>query len=420
MKPLILILFLVQFLKSYSQKSDEINLEDLKTPNSPGFQILDISPSSIERPASPKEFALSALNISNNASAIPKNFALEMSPYWYFKPANANVYKYLNLKYVDPSTRQVHNYVAAGILNKLSLSIASSFSDSTSGSLLANTNYISFGARTNLLTIRSKKQNDDFSNLVTAMSVRVGEVRKALNAQQIPWKNRSNILKSTLDSVTDGLRSGSDTQQINKEIADLNDSIKSFQKNFANNLEKTLDTDDKYMVFKQSAENFTGDELPLFQLDAAYAYSEALPDNQYSGRRFNRSGLWFNATLSTTLLKQKQDHLSFIFLFRLINDNVLTDTSKNNFEKENAIDAGGKIDYTIGRFSIAFESLKRSYSNNTDLSSIRTVGIVQYKINDNLYITGTYGKNFGDTNNLFALLGLNWGFGNSPLSINNH
>src|SRR3970040_905129 len=61
----------------------------LKTPESPAFHILGISPSAIARPTSPKAFAFSflgSLREQEQLSLIPSNFAVEVNPYWWSAP----------------------------------------------------------------------------------------------------------------------------------------------------------------------------------------------------------------------------------------------------------------------------------------------------------------------------------------------
>ncbi|HYK43681.1 MAG TPA: hypothetical protein VEV83_00840, partial [Parafilimonas sp.] len=284
MKKIILIILLFTYCKIIAQNK-EVKLDDLKTPNSPGFQILDISPSSIERPTNPKEFALKVFNLTNNGSALPKNFAFEIAPYWFAKPQNTNLYKYLNIKYSDESG--THNNIATGIYNKLNLSLASSFSDSIAGSLLANTNYISFGVRTNLITLRTKQQNQALNTLFVNISKRLGQLSDDLDQkanlidQKILFEQDSGKRKILEDSVLLLTRARA---QLVSEAAE------------------------KDILYKSYLEDSLPElSTPLFQLDAAYAYSEAFPNNEYADKRFNRSGLWATATLSST-------HLALIIL----------------------------------------------------------------------------------------------------------
>jgi len=167
-----LLILIAALWSTFSLKAQNIELKDLKNLNSPGFQILDIAPSTIDRPANPKAFAASIMSLTNNGTAIPKNFALEVTPYWYFKPKNATVFQYLNIK--DDAG---NSNTFTGIFNKMSISLASVFNDSTSGSLIKNTNYIAFGLKTNLITYRNEKQNQKLKNALANFSKRVIDLR---------------------------------------------------------------------------------------------------------------------------------------------------------------------------------------------------------------------------------------------------
>ncbi len=388
-----------------SLRAQNVDLSGLKTPNSPGFQILDISPSSIERPTNPKAFAFSLFNLSNAGTALPKNFAFEISPFWYFKPKNATVYKYLNIRDKE------HQNTFTGIYNKLSISIASSYSDSTAGSLLKKTNYLAFGASTNLITLRSPEQHRQLNENLRAISQRISSLSSDIT------RDKKRNLKARLVELFKENReteNQSEKQQIENEIKVVEAAIDSLDKAKPEELEMAISKDAKIREYLKSLS-----QVPLFQLNLAYAYSAAVPGNTYKNRRFNRSGVWLNATLSSfSFNPQKlQDNLSMSGSVKYINDNVLADSATNRFEKEKAFDFGGRIEYSLREFSLSVEHLKRSYSSS-NLKSARTVAVVQYKISDNLYLAGSFGKNFGDLNNVFALFGLNWGFGRSSLVPN--
>ncbi|HLY68739.1 MAG TPA: hypothetical protein VKR53_03350 [Puia sp.] len=338
-----------------------IPLANLKTPNSPCFQLLDISPSSVEHPGNPKEFAVSALSQLNNGNGIPKNFAYEIAPYWFFKPQSENVYKYIN---VDASHSAAHYYT--GILRKLAISIASTFSDSTSGSLLNNTNYISFGIRTNLITIR---KNSNIDNII----------------QDI------HNLHGIQGSCTVVGQTATELAQCERSHPNYKTDSAALQNDM--------------------------NETPLFQLDAAAAYSEAYAANSFNNSRFNRSAEWITATFGESFWRNHRDKFYLMGMFKLLQDKILTDTAKSVFENKSAIDLGGKLSYSNGNFLIGVEFVQRTYAGDKAISSNRCVGIIQYKMNDNLYLTTSFGQNFGSTHNLFTLVGLNFGFGNKGLSL---
>jgi len=404
---------------TFSLKAQNIELKDLKNLNSPGFQILDIAPSTIDRPANPKAFAASIMSLTNNGTAIPKNFALELTPYWYFKPKNATVFQYLNIK--DDAGKP---NTFTGIFNKMSISLASVFNDSTSGSLIKNTNYIAFGLKTNLITYRNEKQNQKLKNALANFSKRVIDLRPnqknadALEIELNRVKNKINALYIRLKSETDDAAKDSINTEYQNAIANrtlVQKKIDDFENQAPDLLEANIQKDTLIQNYLKEL-----DDLPLIQVDVAFAYSEAFPDNATTNKRFNRSGLWLTGALNAFSVDKAElnDNLAFIICTRFISDNVLQEGSLDVFERENAFDLGFKLEYSIKDLSISYEYIKRDYSDNSNLNSERKVGSIQYKISDGLYVTGAYGTNFGIDKNLFTLFGINYGFGKSSLKTN--
>jgi hypothetical protein len=62
-------------------QDDGVKLNQMMAPSSPAFNLLGISPETIERPTNPTDFALSLNNASQNLSIIPSNYALEIAPF---------------------------------------------------------------------------------------------------------------------------------------------------------------------------------------------------------------------------------------------------------------------------------------------------------------------------------------------------
>ncbi|MFD1604048.1 hypothetical protein ACFSJW_08925 [Flavobacterium artemisiae] len=402
MKNCIQSIILILFIIFNANAQQDISIEDLKTPHSPGFQILDIAPTSIERPANPKALGVSLLSLTSSGTVIPKNFAMEISPYWYTKSDNANVYQYLSI-----NTENKETFDIKGILRKMSISIASVFNDSTSGSLIKNTNYISFGVRTTLFTYREASQNEKLNQSLKNITDKIKEI-KSNDIEKRKLIGMRVKYRSELNNETDQDKKA----VIISKIASIETQIDNLIEASPEELEKKLDADEEVQknikLLKQ---------LPLFQLDGAFAYSEAIPGNKYENNRFNRSGFWLNASFNALSINKEKlnDCLSILGTLRFITDNTLVENTLNEFKKNKAFDYGLKAEYTVNDFSVSIEYLKREYSDNSELNSERTVGLLEYKLNDNLYFTGTYGKNFGAENNLFTLFGINYGFGKSSL-----
>lgn len=63
---------------------EQITVNDLSAPTSPAFVLLEVSPTSVERPDSAKSFVMNAINklTSSSDGGLPKDVALQISPYW--------------------------------------------------------------------------------------------------------------------------------------------------------------------------------------------------------------------------------------------------------------------------------------------------------------------------------------------------
>jgi hypothetical protein len=60
-----------------------VQLEKLKTPASPAFVLLGVSPTAVERPTTPRGFAFSLVSAAlESDDLVPENYAAEFAPYW--------------------------------------------------------------------------------------------------------------------------------------------------------------------------------------------------------------------------------------------------------------------------------------------------------------------------------------------------
>src|SRR5690349_2722614 len=90
------VIFMAAFHSSlvFAQKS--IDLKDLNIPNSPAFTLLDYSPVVIDRPGTIRAVNASFVSVLGQSDGLPKNFAIEIAPFWLFKN-KLNVYDYLGI-----------------------------------------------------------------------------------------------------------------------------------------------------------------------------------------------------------------------------------------------------------------------------------------------------------------------------------
>lgn len=351
------------FIVTVYAQQDSVDLKDLEIPNSPGFILLDKNPTSIERPNSSKAFMLSIVNSLSENNGIPQNYAVEFCPFWFFKHPKMTSLKYIG--YNPSNDKQM-------IFNNIKKGSFSFAYITTTDSVSANqVNNLSIGLRTTIISIRSRQ---DIEDLKIANKRLIEKIRK----QQ--------------DSLV--LYIGDLWLAVNNPIL-YDKKVREFYagKEIKNAGEKNEISE----ILKRR---------PVFALDGAIAYNMFFLDNNYSDSHFGRFGTWLTINYSQVLDKKNKDrnYLNLYLLGRYLSDGTtLTD---NKYIIQNYYDFGGKIELEFKKLSIAYEYIYRAQDRS---NTLRSNGIIKYKISDNLYLTGAFGRNFGNENNLISFLGLNWG-----------
>jgi len=364
MKNSLLILFILAINFSFAQKDEKLNLKDFEIPTSPGFILLDQAPSSIERPNSPKAFAISALNSFTESNGLPQNYAVEFTPFWFFKHKNMNV-----LKYMGYNNKEEHFFSAIKMV-----SISMAYINQTDSLSETPVNNISIGARTNLIKIRS---NNNLNAIALANQTAVKQLKKI-----------DSIIVSRI-----GPGNPIDPEAYRQRHLQL---LNTLQDSLKNNLSKALL------------------QKPIFAVDFAIAYNTFFTNNDFSTQQFGRFGTWLTVNWSLKL-KDNSNYLNLYAIGRYLKDG----TDKNDigqYYSQSLYDFGGKLEFELNKFSIGYEYIYRS---NDLIKTSRSTGQLKYRISDNLLLTGAYGKNFGDSNNLVSMLGINFGIatGNEKATI---
>ena len=159
---------------------------------------------------------------------------------------------------------------------------------------------------------------------------------------------------------------------------------------------------------------------PLLAIDGAVAVNWAFEGNDYSTNYFDRGGGWLTLNLSAPVFnkkgKEQKNYLNFYVTGRYLSGRVMDGTD----DRMDVFDSGGKVEIEVFRFSLSYEYLYRFNFTVKDDDSYRSSCLLKYKINDNLYLTGAFGKNFGDQANLITLLGINWGIGSGNEEVLNN
>jgi len=400
-KKIILIQFFVSLVFLNVRGQDKTELKDLKVPVSPAFSILDFSPKTIETPGTIKAFTANLVSMVAKEAGLPKNFAFEFAPYWFFKHPNMDIYKYHGLIVNDAGSAsdflapqdsmevkevfKLKQNIFYG-LRSTNLSFGSVFKDS-SKALPVDVNYIAYAFRANIINLRNKNALIKLRESIVAVNQSLqNEQRKAIaKCKDLTGMDRINCIGEAITKTKDSV-------------------FKMTRADFM-----------KYLMIR-----------PIFSMDIAFASSTAFADNNFSNSKSYRTGGWITLAYNQPLVSSKKvkedienlieckNYLNAYFLFRLLKENKTKDFKA--FVKQDLVDLGGRLEFEFNKFSFSVESIKRINNKDKNLNTSRTVGIIQYKIAKDLLLLGTFGKDFGDINNLVTLFGINWGFGENELN----
>ena len=355
------------------QTDSGVKLKELAAPNSPAFMILDVAPTLIEAPSTPKEFTFAALQSFAEGQGWPQNFAVEFTPYWWLRPAGRDVYAFAgidkeNISRLKPFSSLKFSSVSMAFVNQ----------DLIPDAIAREQKIFAMGFHSNIVKIQqpgyAKALNNEISDWHETVQGELAIMQEALNRESDPLKRRKLQQELTEKSwpVSAGIAS-----KINSII----------------------------------------NQKPLFSWNVAAAWSIYGIDN--SRFETGRTGVWSTVAsfipVRPASAETPVNYVSVLAYSRFMRDGFMLEGSE--IAKTNSVDLGGKIGVELSRFSIAWEYIKRDYLKGSQESSNRNVGMLSYRVNDSLFINGTFGKDFGPINKIVTLFGINWGFGEEKLNL---
>ena len=366
---------------SAQEVNNSVKLKDLAVPNSPAFIIADITPSLVQTPNTPKSFVFGlAQSYQQSGDGFPQNYSAEFAPYWWLKPKDRNVYTMLGLKTKTNASKQVVSIDGQNAFSGLkftSISIAFLKKDLIPDTIKVSQKIFSAGIRTTVVKLYMKTHAESLKNKINEWHE---AAQKELEIFQEGIARATPAKKAEMEKQLLNYKPESNTQL----LKELNDII---------------------------------NQKPIFSMDIAAAYAVyGVGDTAW---RSGRSGIW--TTLSSYIPLNigggaiNKNYFNLNFSLRYLFDNFHKNP-KGVIEKSSSIDIGGKLAMEFDQFNIGFESLYR-FNNGVANSENRTLGIINYKVADNLYIQGAFGKNFNVSDKLIALFGINWGFGSETVNL---
>jgi hypothetical protein len=155
---------------------ERVIISDLKTPQSPAFVLLGVAPSVIEHPATPRAFAVSFLSASRSGDIIPKDYAVDVAPYWISRHPRLTFQDYYRPNF------------AQTLIQNLSLSAATSKSSGFRDSTTA----IGMGARTLLVQGRASRRLNQLADSLRLIQIEI--LRAGTEAEENELAERAKSL----------------------------------------------------------------------------------------------------------------------------------------------------------------------------------------------------------------------------------
>jgi hypothetical protein len=146
-----------------------------------------------------------------------------------------------------------------------------------------------------------------------------------------------------------------------------------------------------------------------FTLDIAGAVVARTKDAQGTDARITREGLW-------TTIGYSDQTFSLLGVVRFVGN------TEDPAARSNLLDTGLRVIGNAGDLTVSFEALHRSDFSSTKVidSTSKAVVNIDYKISEDISVTSTFGRDFGDTRlgrngSMVSLLGVSFGLGSRPI-----
>lgn len=346
---------------SEDREEDVSDFDKLRTPDSPAFAILGVSPTEIQRPTTPKGFVAALGGFVTGAGtglAVPSSFALEVAPYWLLPHRDLSISRYRSQHLARP-------------LRTLSFSIGTTETKRTetdaAGEMVEHTDSnIGLGFRTMLF----QRGADD----------------------ECTRKANSNATRQAQEAVLTGPERQKLAEAGEVGSAEYN---AAFKKLVRAKIDAKLRTD-KCVALVASTNGFTIGMAGAFDVRAA--------DSRLTraGTSLAGYGLWMDMSYDTK-------RLSAIAMARIT-------ARKHEMVNREVFDAGFRGIYKLKSYAISAEALLRyRFAEAYDATTYKLDMAIEYEVISGTWLSFSFGKDFafapGDAGSLFSMANLKWGIG---------
>ncbi|GAA4317002.1 hypothetical protein GCM10023149_14340 [Mucilaginibacter gynuensis] len=380
-----------------------INLDVLKSPASPAFNMLGLSPSDVERPTDVNAFALSLQNSTKNFTTLPNSYAVEIAPVYIVKKSLISLDKFNSTKFGDV------------FLQSLVLSIGYTHVGPEGMEDVDSLRQSKMGIGIRFAIVRPKfsaKTSQTYNDLIAQQKVLLKDYLKIKgeNPDAKELQLTKDSIKALFTTPMDAEKRKSELERLNLKRAALVESI--------NEAGNTLLADrEAFNTVKKIASDFKIERTGAF-LDFSAGMVLDFPYDRFSNSTVSKAGAWL-----TGGYEGGNNGLSIMGINRFLfqPDKVFADDNNVLATKNiSTYDAGLRLLYNglAGRFVLSTEAIYRSViSKSTIDPSWRLVFNTEYDIGTNKKITFAFGRNFDGTTtkggNLVAALNFISSFGSA-------
>jgi hypothetical protein len=392
MKKPLTILFCSLFITSFAQKTKDIAVDQLTAPTSPGFLILGKEVTNVEKPTTPTDFIVSLRSATGDFSALPKNFAIDISPFWVF---GASKTEYKDLTSNDPWKNMKHSF---------QLSFATQTTKKTNSA--NDSSQMGVGFKFSLFR---GKVNSDFDKL----RGKLYEKLKVLLDLQGGNINELEKNDPVLQKINAELKITTDPNKQSSlliEYTKRQETLKSEAPKATTDLEKELSDLAKSIKYTRYG----------WKLDFAGGWVYSFPTQSFDKAQINRFGAWLTGGYETEK-KDNNNYWSFLGVVRYLQNyqEVFKDANNQILPSNNQyLDTGLRVISTLKeKVSLSAEIVNRQNidASKNIVSTVRYTFNINYQLPENTILSFTYGKDFDGTirkdGNLIAALNLIKGIG---------
>ncbi|MBO9732085.1 MAG: hypothetical protein J7623_25815 [Chitinophaga sp.] len=381
-----LLSLLLLLLISQHLLAQEVPAEKLSVPASSAFKLVDISPTLIESPATPKAFGISVLQ-NFNGDGWPQNYAAQFTPYWWALPKNRDVFRFIGItRQQTGTTKEVWKTQPFSALKFSSVSVAFIKKDMIPDTISTSQKVFSIGFRSTVLRAYRRGYAARLQETVdTLTQQQQADILNAVNAD--PAYNRAVQQEDTATIA----------RIFREYTARKNETLSGLMSRVKNQLT----------------------EKPLFQWEVAGAYATyGIGDTTWKA---GRAGIWSTVALNTPLNSHRAGAVNTNYFSIAAYTRYMYDAyalANGSITSANSVDVGGRLSFEFDPISLGMEAIYRNYTVGDHLKSQRVVGFVNYRVAKDLYINGAFGNDFGlDKSRILAMFGVTLGFGKEKIDM---